>query len=562
LAAVACSHLFGRELVAVWRDWFFADITGLAVGLPALLLSLRSQEARIIRAGMLEIVGLLAMVAAATLVVFAQSDLPIAFVVFISMMIIAFRLGPRGVAWAGVIVAVLSMTGALASNGPIAIVGRELSFRIHVAQFYAIVSLYAALAVSLAVAGQRRLQLSLERRNRLTREARQRAVEASRAKTQFLATMSHEIRTPMNSILGFTRLLVDAPDLPESARRRLSMIDSAGASLMTVVDDILDFSKVEAGQIELATAPVTVRRIVDEAVAMIGPPAQAKGLTLNAVLNGEVDQPLMADPMRVRQVLLNLLNNAVKFTAEGGIELAAEVIPGDHLFTVRFSITDTGVGIPLDRRDRLFVRFSQVDATVARQYGGTGLGLAISKGLVELMDGVIGVKSAPGHGSTFWFELPLQPAEAAPEPVGHPQDADASQGLGARILLVDDHPMNRELGGALLTIMGCDFDTAEDGQQAVDRARAGAYDAILMDVHMPGMDGLTATRLIRALPGAAGRTPIIAMTADVLPEHVAQCRAAGMVAHVAKPVRPEALFEALYDALATAEDEPPAAIAV
>ncbi|HZZ37390.1 MAG TPA: ATP-binding protein, partial [Caulobacteraceae bacterium] len=249
-----------------------------------------------------------------------------------------------------------------------------------------------------------------------------------------------------------------------------------------------------------------------------------------------------ADDMRIRQVILNLLNNAVKFTKSGRVELLAEVVPGEHVDTARFAVTDTGVGIPLDRRDRLFERFSQVDSTVTRSHGGTGLGLAICKGLVELMDGEIGVRSEPGKGSTFWFEVPLSRSGSDALP-----DAPAVAGgpIAARILLVDDHPMNRELGSTLLTLMGCEVDLAEDGLQAVEAARTGAYDAILMDVHMPHMDGLAATRAIIGLGGLAAQTPIIAMTADVLPEHVARCRMAGMVDHVAKPVRPEALHAAL-----------------
>jgi CheY-like chemotaxis protein len=356
---------------------------------------------------------------------------------------------------------------------------------------------------------------------------------------------------PVTPIIGFTKLLMDRADLPADARRQLSLIDSAGASLMTVVDDILDFSKVEAGEIELLPAPVSMRRVAEAALAIVTPGAERKGLELKLKLTGPVDQPLMADEMRLRQVLLNLLNNAVKFTAEGRVELAVRVTPGDHVENVEFTITDTGLGIPLDRRDRLFVRFSQVDGSVARLHGGTGLGLAICKGLVELMDGVIGVKSAPGHGSVFWFEAPFVRAEAAAE--APQEETDVTAGLGLKVLLVDDHPMNRELGAALLTIMGCEFDLAENGEEAVEAVRGQAYDAILMDVHMPGMDGLAATRAIRAMEGPTASTPIIAMTADVLPEHVARCRAAGMDAHVSKPVRPEALYAALAACLTEPE---------
>jgi signal transduction histidine kinase/CheY-like chemotaxis protein len=561
VAAAACAAFFGRDLISVWRDWFFSDLTGLGVALPALLLSLRGRESKHFPAGPWETGLLTALAAAATALVFSQDAIPVPFLVFISLTVIAFRVGPRGVAWAGALVALVAVAGAFSVHGPITIVARALSFRIHVVQLYTLAALYSSLAVALALSRRERLQSMLVKREQLTRTARRRAVEANRAKSQFLATMSHEIRTPMNSIVGFTRLLLDTPGLPDHVMRKLALIDSAGASLMTVVDDILDFSKVEAGQVELELAPVSIRQIVEEILEMVRPPAEAKGLALSFDLQGPVDEPLLADAMRVRQVLLNLLNNAVKFTARGSVRISAVVEPGDHVDTVRFSISDTGVGIPLDRRDRLFVRFSQVDATVARLHGGTGLGLAICKGLVDLMDGVIGVKSDPGQGSVFWFELPLSRAEKSIEAqaaTASADEAEAGQGLGARILLVDDHPMNRELGAALLTIMGCEFDLAENGEEAVEAARSHQYDAILMDVHMPGMDGLAATRAIRALPGSAASTPIIAMTADVLPEHVERCRAAGMVAHIPKPVSPETLFRVLSEQLAAAHADAPA----
>ena len=266
--------------------------------------------------------------------------------------------------------------------------------------------------------------------------------------------------------------------------------------------------------------------------------------------------------MRIRQVILNLLNNAVKFTETGSVELSVAVQEGDPIDTARFTVTDTGVGIPLDRRDKLFERFSQVDSSVARTYGGTGLGLAICKGLVGLMDGAIGVRSAPGRGSSFWFEIPL--ARAEPAETHGPTERDAPASLeGAHVLLVDDHPMNRELGSTILGLLGCQVSLAENGEVAVEAARVGGFDAILMDVHMPVMDGLSAARAIRALGGRAGQVPVIAMTADVLPENVERCRQAGMIDHVAKPVRPDALHATLLRVLSQGveREEPHRAIA-
>ena len=543
IAAAYLSLMSGKPSLVIWRDWFMSDAIGLGIALPALLILLKGRHADEFRRRPIEAIGLYAAVAASTLWVFGQLGLvPLPFLVYASLTILAFRLGPRGAVWGGVLSTLIAMGMYLVVGPPAFVAGLDdPAGRMQLMQFYCMVAFYTALLTATAVAGQARMRTLFVERMHVSRGARSRAIAANAAKTEFLATMSHEIRTPMNSILGFTKLVIATPGLPGEVQRRLGLIDSAGASLLTVVNDILDFSKVEAGEVELHLAPVGLARLVEDAVAIADEPAQRKGLDLTLRATGVSDQVYFADEMRIRQVILNLLNNGVKFTPDGSVELAVEVCEGPHIDTVRFTITDTGVGIPLDRRNRLFERFSQVDSSVARTYGGTGLGLAICKGLVELMDGLIGVRSAPGRGSSFWFEVPLSRCDA---------DLDAAQAesesvSGARVLLVDDHPMNRELGSTLLTLLGCEVALAENGADAVEAARAGGFDLILMDVHMPVMDGLAATRAIRALPGPVAHTPIIAMTADVLPEHVERCRMAGMVDHVAKPIGVEALHAAL-----------------
>jgi CheY-like chemotaxis protein/anti-sigma regulatory factor (Ser/Thr protein kinase) len=250
----------------------------------------------------------------------------------------------------------------------------------------------------------------------------------------------------------------------------------------------------------------------------------------------------VCDDHRLGQVLLNLLNNAVKFTDAGGVTLALSVTSQGEQDLVRIAVVDTGPGIAPDAAERLFQRFSQVDSSVSRTHGGTGLGLAICKGLVDLMGGKVGVESTPGQGSTFWLEIPMARAEAIAEPAA---DQDREQGLSAHILLVDDHPMNRELGVTILSLLGCTADIACDGREAIEAAKTRRYDAILMDVHMPVVDGLAATRAIRALGGPVSMTPIIAMSADVLPEQVARMREAGMVDSVGKPVSIQALNDCL-----------------
>ena len=543
----------GRSFPIVWRDWFTADALGLAMGLPAILILVHGRQLPAFRRPLWEQASLLAGVAVATALVYGQSILPMPFLVYALLTLLAFRLGPRGAVLGGVLSALVAIGFNIAGQHGLMLARMPQDMSLRYVELYSVFAFYAAMVTGTAVAGQARIQALFTERMRVAREARARALQANAAKSEFLATMSHEIRTPMNSILGFTHVLQQATDLPAAARRHLDLIDSAGESLLTVVNDILDFSKVEAGEVQLHLEPTGLIKLAEDAVAIAGEPARVKGLELKLSMVGPCDRTYLADEMRIRQVILNLLNNGVKFTEAGCVELVVEVTEADPIDIVRFTVTDTGVGIPLDRRDKLFERFSQVDSSVARTYGGTGLGLAISKGLVGLMDGAIGVRSAPGRGSSFWFEIPLARADAVAMVACDPEDEAALD--GARVLLVDDHPMNRELGSTILGLLGCEVTLAENGALAVEAARRGDFDVILMDVHMPVMDGLAATRAIRALEGAAGRTPIVAMTADVLPENVERCRLAGMVDYVPKPVRPDALHGALARVLSVSRDE-------
>jgi CheY-like chemotaxis protein/nitrogen-specific signal transduction histidine kinase len=396
----------------------------------------------------------------------------------------------------------------------------------------------SSLATGLALAQQERLRRLLVRREQLTRAARARALAANEAKTEFLATMSHEIRTPLNSMLGFSQLLVERKDLPSDVRRQLGLIDSAGTALLTVVNDILDFSRVEAGQIELLYQPTSAAAVLHDAIGIIRTEAENKGLTLEVEIIDPVGGLHDLDGLRLRQVLLNLLHNAVRFTEAGRIRACLTIEPAEIEDRLKFEIVDTGLGIAMEHVAGLFQRFSQIDGSATRPYGGAGLGLAISKARVELMGGKIGVDSALGRGSAFWLELQAPRVEAReagePRPIATPG--------AARILVVDDHAMNREIGVAMLTQVGCEVETADNGQQAVAMAARGGFDIILMDIHMPEMDGLAATRAIRALDGLAGQVPIIAMSADALPQQVERCYAAGMVDHVAKPVQREVLY--------------------
>jgi signal transduction histidine kinase len=539
LAATVLALTYGLPFVTVLTDWFVCGVLGMAIVLPAVLVLLDSEHRRAFHRPLLEQLGLALLAAALSALVFHRKGLPVPFMLFPVALLTAFRLGPRGAAQTSLIVACVAIPLTVHGlwNSQIQTDWSQ-AHQNRLVQVFVGVLFVTSLAAGLALAQQERLRRLLMRREQLTRAARARALAANEAKTEFLATMSHEIRTPLNSMLGFSQLLVERRDLAPDVRRQLTLIDSAGTALLTVVNDILDFSRVEAGQVELLFQPTSAAAVLHDAVGIIRPEAENKGLALEVDVVDPVGGLHDLDGLRLRQVLLNLLNNAVKFTEAGRIRACLTIEPGELEDRLKFEIVDTGVGIAVERQGRLFQRFSQVDSSASRPYGGAGLGLAISKALVELMGGKIGFDSAPGHGSAFWLEL--QAPQVEPYDVGEPQPVAAPG--AARILLVDDHPMNREIGAALLSLVGCQVETADNGEQAVAKAARGGFDIILMDIHMPQMDGLAATRAIRALDGEAGEVPIIAMSADALPQQVERCYAAGMVDHVAKPVQREVLY--------------------
>jgi len=400
--------------------------------------------------------------------------------------------------------------------------------------------------------------------SRLKRE-RATALHASTAKTEFLASVSHEIRTPLNTMLGMAELLAETP-LSSEQGRRLETLRRAGEHLLLLVDDALDLSRIEAGRLTLEKATFDLARLVDSAVDFLRPAAQRKGIELRVAWSDEVSQIVVGDARRLRQILVNLLQNGVKFTAAGFVHLVVAPDPENEARgALRISVEDTGIGIGPHRIDAIFGSFVQGDPSIARRYGGAGLGLTIVKRLVDLMGGRIWVESVPGGGSRFHVTLVLEPSEQRSSSPLPPEDAptipESSAGdlLGLRVLLVDDSDESQALVAGYLASSGAKLEVANDARPALERLAREAFDVVLMDLHLPGMDGFVATRALRQAEAERGArsVPVVALSADALPDTVRLALACGCSEHLAKPIRKADLLATLRRHAVEGANRPP-----
>ncbi|CAN5271505.1 MASE1 domain-containing protein [soil metagenome] len=557
--------------------FFDMENLGLLIVAPALLLIAQSHRFRhTAPASPVEAVALTALLLAVTAAVFSQNTAPALFLIFPFLLLMASRTPPAWVAVSVIGIGVIGAAATVTGHGPVVmtdtplIAGLEhvmpLMRQLTVYYYFLLTVMVTALPVSTGMSERRRLIGRLERRTRLAHEARRQAERADAAKSRFLALMSHEMRTPLNSVTGYAEVLMRRTGMDPVAIAHLGHIQRSGDALLTLVEDVLEVSR---GDDTLALAPLSLAEVIDATVGPSRIAAEDKGLPLDIEVRPDALAPVIGDGRRLRQALHHLIGNAVKFTDRGGIRVLADRI-GDE---VLIAVTDSGCGLDDSQAAQLFQPFVQGDDSISRAHVGAGIGLTLVQRQARLLGGSVVIDSRPGDGATFTLRLPLplapavvsaianahQAVQATPVAVVEPEtcaEAEVDEGRAPRILVVDDHPANREVARLMLTAIGCDVVEAVDGVEAVAIAAAQPFDLILMDVRMPRLDGLAATRAIRAEEPEGVRVPILAVTADAMPEDAARCLAAGMDAHLAKPISHHALYAAMERLLGQSEPIP------
>jgi signal transduction histidine kinase/CheY-like chemotaxis protein len=545
--------------VGDWAQWTLDDSLGLIISTPAILLILKGKRnVTILSNGLWERLALLGLTTGVTVAAFLSPRSPAFLLVYPLLVLVAFRSGPAWVLGSVMAVSLLASAFTAHGLGPLSYLSPNRPVLMEGAIQTFLISLFLCAIPANNVIGERnRTARRLAALHDAARAARRDAVIANAAKSQFIANISHEIRTPLNGVLGMTQALA-VTDLSELQRSRLDVIHSSGEVLLGLLNDVLDFSKIEAGKLELESAVFDVEALLHEVHDTFAPLADAKALTISLQIAPDLQRYVYGDAARVRQIVSNLVSNAVKFTERGSVTLVARM--ADSVLIVE--VIDTGIGIPEDKLGKLFGKFEQVDASTTRRFGGTGLGLSISLDLARLMGGEVKVQSRLGAGSTFSVHLPVtaapQEAPALQADAPYPVDslADASQGA-VKILAAEDNKTNQLVLKTLLGELGLEPVIVENGLEALEAWRAGAFDLILMDMQMPVMDGRTATQALRAeeTKSARPRTPIIALTADVMAHQIASYRAVGIDNVVGKPIEFQKLIEAMNAAL-SGEDAP------
>ncbi|HYC96411.1 hybrid sensor histidine kinase/response regulator [Brevundimonas sp.] len=561
LMAVGLMGVIRHPPLNMWlfylQSYFMVELLGLMLVTPVLLLFARNHRfQRLARARRPEAVGLFVLTVAVTSAVFWQDQAPLLFVALLPMMLIGLRLSPSWTAAALIVVATVSGVATLTGHGPVQLTrlsttpGMEAVpatiQRLGIYNFFMLAMVLTVLPISTVMTERRRLETRLKARTLAAQEARRLAEDAGAARSRFLAMMSHEMRTPLNGVAGFADLLAGRTGLDAEALHHVRQIRDSSDGLLMLVEDILDFAR---GDDALTNEPLDLAAVAREAVTPSFAAAEARGLKLGIDDRLPREARFTADRRALRQALHPLVANAVKFTEQG--EVAVRLDRSGEGVCIR--VSDTGCGIEPSVLPDLFEAFAQGDASIRRNHAGLGLGLALAARHVRRLGGRIDVESRLGEGSTFILHLPFERAADAVEDVRQVEDVAApareDSGRAPCVLVVDDHSVNREVARIMLEAFGCDVVEVCDGQQALDAVARRPFDLVLMDVRMPQMDGLEATRRIRAMPGTGEALSIVAMTADAMPEDVTRCLAAGMNAHMAKPINQTGLASMVHRAL-------------